>query len=803
MKRTLAVVCAVGLFAATWCASPLQAAGRGEPDPAAAYRVELADRRVDLQFFHELDLDVDGVFDGWARVYLTADEVAKLRANGFRLQALPVEPIEAPAEGPVLREPGMLTIPAAYHTYETLTSELQAIAAARPDLVRLSSLGQSVQGRQLWMMKITRYPDLEEDEPEVAYVAAMHGDEVVGKELLVGLIHHLLDGYGTDPRATALVDNTEIWIMPSMNPDGTALNQRYNANNIDLNRNFPDWFADPNNTPGGRAPETAALMQWVAGRSIMLSANFHGGTLVANYPWDNNPSGSSVFSPTPSPDHPALLSLATTYAQNNPPMNASPSFPGGVTNGADWYAISGGMQDWSYAWYGKFDMTLEISNIKWPSASTLPTFWNDNIESMLAYLERALQGVRGLVTDAATGAPVAASILLDSDPFAVYTDPQVGDYHRLVLPGSYSLQVSAPGYHPQTLPVTVTSGAAVRYDVALAPLPADLQPIAARIEDGPGGNGWLDPGETADVAVTLRNLGALATTVSGRLVPTGWYTQAIEDEATYPDLANQQSAESQSPYYTIEVAPDVPSGYKLGFVVEWQAAQGTGVSEPFYLDSGGPSCASAAASDLPRAVLDYQTATSTLNYTSGLTVDDLHVAVHIQHTYIGDLKVTLISPAGTPVVLHNRTGGGTDNIIGTYGVNLNPAQPLSILDGEPATGTWTLEVRDMAGGDTGSLVAWSVEVCGWPVETSTPEMRLRDLAKVPGGTLLRWWPYPGIQSYRVYRSPDASSAGAFIDVTSEDNDATDTSFTDTTNAPLTFFLVTGIGPQGEGPLGHF
>jgi hypothetical protein len=107
----------------------------------------------------------------------------------------------------------------------------------------------------------------------------------------------------------------------------------------------------------------------------------------------------------------------------------------------------------------------------------------------------------------------------------------------------------------------------------------------------------------------------------------------------------------------------------------------------------------------------------------------------------------------------------------------------------------------MAGGDTGSLVAWSVEVCGWPVEASTPEMRLRDLAKVPGGVELSWWSYPGILSYKVYRSQDASSPAAFVDVTVEDDDATDTRFTDTNNAPLTFFLVSGVGPGGEGPRG--
>ena len=89
-----------------------------------------------------------------------------------------------------------------YHGYAALTSELAAFAAARPDIARLVSIGRSVQGRELWAMKITDNPDLEENEPEAKYVAAMHGDEPVGTEMSLYLIDELLGGYGVDPRIT-------------------------------------------------------------------------------------------------------------------------------------------------------------------------------------------------------------------------------------------------------------------------------------------------------------------------------------------------------------------------------------------------------------------------------------------------------------------------------------------------------------------------------------------------------------------------------------------------------------------------
>ena len=296
-----------------------RAAGRGEPGPAFPVRAELRDTRADLDLLNKLGIDVEAVFDGWARLYVIEEELDKLRGLGFDLTLLPDEGkigLARMAEEAAARTT-VQAIPALYHTYDTLSAEMQSIADEHLDLARLYGIGLSEQGRQLWVMKITDNPDVEEDEPELLYIGAMHGDEVVGKELLLNLIHHLTDNYGTDPRVTDLVDRSEIWILPSMNPDGTELGQRYNADGYDLNRSFPDQFVDPVNTTAGRPAEVAVVMDWTAQRTPTLSANFHGGALVANYPFDSNPAGTSTFSPAPEPDHPAFYSLARTYADNN------------------------------------------------------------------------------------------------------------------------------------------------------------------------------------------------------------------------------------------------------------------------------------------------------------------------------------------------------------------------------------------------------------------------------------------------------------------------------------------------------
>ncbi len=128
------------------------------------------------------------------------------------------------------------------------------------------------------------------------------------------------------------------------------------------------------------------------------------------------------------------------------------------------------------------------------------------------------------------------------------------------------------------------------------------------------------------------------------------------------------------------------------------------------------------------AITDNATVTSTMNVTQSGIIGSLRVSVNITHTYQGDLTVTLRSPAGTSVVLHNRTGGSTDNIIGWYPSPLVPAGNLNSLLGQNMQGTWTMTVNDGAGGDVGTFVQWCLQViyappyvAGTP-ETSVPEV---------------------------------------------------------------------------------
>lgn len=393
-------------------------------------------------------------------IYATEAEVAALRAAGY--QPVDVTPAHAKAS------------PEGYITYPELTATLQALTAAHPGTCRLQSIGKSAENRDLWTLVVSRNPDIEEDEPECKLLSTIHGDEPIGTELLVRLAQWLLSNDGADARATALLDTTELWLMPLVNPDGYARTSRFNAAGHDLNRSFPaygddftgTWYGGDASGIEGRPVEVGHLMTWILTHSFTLSACFHSGATVVNYPYDDD--GMASGTPAPSPDEALFRVMSRAYSIHNPAMWNSTVFDDGITNGADWYVITGGMQDWNYRYAGCNDVTIELSDTKRPPASQLDNFWEANRESMLAYLETANRGIRGIVTDRATGEPLWAEVRVEGNAHAVYTDPDVGDYHRMLTPGAYTLRVSAPNHVGYTQAgVNVGTGAAARVDIAL------------------------------------------------------------------------------------------------------------------------------------------------------------------------------------------------------------------------------------------------------------------------------------------------------------------------------------------------
>ncbi|CAN1235223.1 Carboxypeptidase SOL1 [Linum perenne] len=294
------------------------------------------------------------------------------------------------------------------------------------NISRIYSIGKSVNGVPLWVIEISDKPGEEEAEPAFKYIGNVHGDEPVGRELLIRLANWICDNHMKDPLARSIVENIHLHILPSINPDGFALKRRGNAKNIDLNRDFPDQFFPLNDDLLARQPETTAIMKWLGEIHFTGSATLHGGALVANYPWD------------------------------------------GTTDGR--YPIYGAMQDWNYIHAGCFELTLEVSDDKWPSIDEIPTIWEYNRMSLLNLAASVLKtGVHGRIFASDTGTPLPGFITIKGINYTVKASRAFGDYHRLLVPGEkYEVIANVPGY--KTKSTTISLGeAATTADFILDP----------------------------------------------------------------------------------------------------------------------------------------------------------------------------------------------------------------------------------------------------------------------------------------------------------------------------------------------
>ncbi len=353
---------------------------------------------------------------------------------------------------------------------------LAAWEVAYPDLARRVQWGTSVEQRPLWGLVISDDVQHTEAEPEVRLAATMHGNEPVGTVMLLNIAELLLTSYGQDGQQdlTDLVAAREIHIMPMLNPDGYFYGLRTNALAVDLNRDFPE----PSGYHQEQAPETLAFMDYGLGHHFAISLNMHAGALVVNYPWD--------YTYERAPDDAAIIALSYEYADRNPPMAASEYFPGGITHGATWYAANGTLQDWSYAVTGCIDLTIELSDTKRPAESLLPDLWEDNRESLLQFIRAADFGLYGTITDEITGEPLAATVTVAGNALPVETDPEHGDYTKLLPTGTWAVTVNAEGYDQVMYPdVETIWGEGTRLDVHLLP------------------EGWRPPRPPDDIAISV------------------------------------------------------------------------------------------------------------------------------------------------------------------------------------------------------------------------------------------------------------------------------------------------------------
>ncbi|KAM9705734.1 carboxypeptidase M [Menidia menidia] len=380
-----------------------------------------------------------------------------------------------------------------YHNNREIEQYLLQVNSSNPDITHLYSIGQSVRGQQLWVLALSVSPHRHTvGIPEFKYVGNMHGNEVLGRELLLQLVDDLVRGYRSNETwAVQLLSSTRIHILPTMNPDGfdEASTQcqhgtgRFNYNGIDLNRNFPDAFSGLRQhqplKEEKREAEVRAVIGWLRTETFVLSANLHGGALVASYPYDNSNRGTELFGRASiTPDDDVFVHLAKVYSHNHATMHQgnrceeSRPFLDGITNGHQWYPLQGGMQDYNYVWAQCFELTLELSCCKFPPSRELAARWADNRKALLAFIQQVHLGAKGRVMDG-SGVPVQNAVVevKGRSNLCPFRTNRHGEYYRLLLPGDYTFTVTYPGHEVLTETLSIPYGpdhySAVQHDFSL------------------------------------------------------------------------------------------------------------------------------------------------------------------------------------------------------------------------------------------------------------------------------------------------------------------------------------------------
>ncbi|HEY5628633.1 MAG TPA: M14 family metallopeptidase, partial [Candidatus Limnocylindrales bacterium] len=282
----------------------------------------------------------------------------------------------------------------AYRTYAAMVSDIKAVAAAHPDLVQLRSIGTSVQGRPLWLAKVSQDVDVDAGRPEVLFEGGTHALEHMGVEMTIRLLHWLTDGYGSDAQVTGIVNTRVVWILFNLNPDGSEYdisgssfrgwrkNRQPNvgttAIGTDLNRNWGyRWgccgLVSSSPSSGyyrGRAPysapEVTALRAFVASRvvngrqRIRTAIDFHESGRVVLWPYGYTKT--DIPADMTVQDHAALALLARRLASLNGYV---------AKQSSDMYVDSGTLRDWLYGTYRVFAYTIELGTNVYRSNSVM------------------------------------------------------------------------------------------------------------------------------------------------------------------------------------------------------------------------------------------------------------------------------------------------------------------------------------------------------------------------------------------------------------------------------------------------
>ena len=477
-----------------------------------------------------------------------------------------------------------------YPTYSQYESMMQAYPASTVSgrFCTYIELGTLSSGRKVMGVRINN--GVTAGKPKFLYSSTIHGDETTGWIMLLRLIDELCTS--TDSRIVNLVNNLDIFIFPDTNPDGTYYGgnntvsgaRRYNANGVDMNRNYPDPHGSEHPDGNAYQTETQWFMTLAETYPFTMAANYHGGAEIVNYPWDNTSTrhADDAWWQYVSQEYANLChAVSSSYLTT---ANSQGDTPSGITNGADWYTIGGGRQDYMNGYRQCREVTVECSNTKNPSASQLPNFWNYNHNAMLALLEQCLNGIHGVVKDAVTLEPiddVTITVLNHDDDYSIVSTHEGGVFHRPIKGGTWTIKATKEGYYANTADVTIADDNSKTVTIYLMPLPNDDFDYYSEISVSAGGSYVLGSLNGTTLAVPTHSDGQTVetTTVAVTAMATGF---KVPKNTTIPKVTLTAAGSGQ--YYNISYNGRYLA--KSGNNIIWNASLGS-ASFRWYIKNDG------------------------------------------------------------------------------------------------------------------------------------------------------------------------------------------------------------------------
>ena len=288
-----------------------------------------------------------------------------------------------------------------YYTFDEIVYNLDLVHDECPNIsTEKISIGQSFEGREIWAIKFSDNPNQDEDEAEVLYTGLHHAREPMSYMNLFYYMYWLCDNYGSDEKATNIINNRELWFIPAINPDGLVYNESIapngggmqrknmkqtcssNPTGVDLNRNYDYmWGLDDQGssgngcdetyrgTSGFSEPETQVVRDFVEDHDFPIAFNYHSYSNLMIYPF-----GYSYDNDVPQEDLDTFIAYGEDMVQYNGYA---------LGTGTDLlYPVNGEACDWMYGEHQIFAYTPEIGSQQdgfWPASNRIVTLAEDNL----------------------------------------------------------------------------------------------------------------------------------------------------------------------------------------------------------------------------------------------------------------------------------------------------------------------------------------------------------------------------------------------------------------------------------------